>query len=522
MKKIVLASLALALGWSGTAFAQTEVDALRYSQLGVAGSARIQGIGGAQTALGADVSSLFSNPAGLGMFRRSEFSFTPALQYNTTTATTNDRAQQPDERNLLTVPQISIVLSNRKGDSDNSDWRGLNFGIGLTRLNNFNQRISYQNTSTPPNTILDYFADKANNRVLRGGESLLQSLDNEFSAGISTLEGLAYSNYLIDVFEDEQGQYAAPLYSLGNIAQREDIERRGSQNQIDIGVGTSYKDRIYIGATVGILTTDFTQESIFRESGYYEASYDENGNPVVAGDYSLELYDDYTTRGAGVNLKVGVIARPIDALRLGVSIQTPTAYSLTDTYRRSLFSTSLNPSTGATENFDASEVPGEFSYKLTTPFRASGGAAVFLGKYGFISGDVEYVDYASNRFREQDELGSSSSNFYSNLNSKISGTYQSAMNYKIGAEGRYEAFRLRAGYAYSGDPYQSASLDGSIKSLSLGAGVRLQNYYLDLAFVNTKSDSRYSPYQFTSGSGEPVVDIDNNQKSVLLTVGYNF
>ncbi|GAB3536796.1 TonB-dependent receptor [Pontibacter brevis] len=520
MKKIVLASLALALGWSGTAFAQTEVDALRYTQLGVTGSARIQGIGGAQTALGADVSNLSSNPAGLGMFRRSEFSFTPALQFNTT-GTNIEGARQSDERNMLTIPQASIILSNRKGDEDNSDWRGINFGIGLTRLNNFNQRVSYNNTAVPPNTIVDYFADQANSRVLNNGETLQQSLDAEFGREV-TIEGLAYSTYLIDVLEDDQGQYASPLFSLGNIAQSEEVERRGSQNQIDIGVGTSYRDRIYIGASVGILTTNLTQQSTFLESGHYVASFDEGGNADVEGNYDLELFDQFTTRGAGVNLKVGIIARPIDALRIGASIQTPTAYTLTDTYQRSLYATTLNPGTGASERHSASEVPGEFTYRLTTPFRASGGVAVFLGKYGFITGDIEYVNYAGTRFSEDDSFGNGTGNFYGNLNNSISTMYQSAMNYRIGAEGRYEAFRVRAGYAHSGDPYVSSALSGAVNSVSFGAGVRLQNYYADLAYVRSTSESRYSPYQFSSGGGEPVVDINNRQSSVLLTVGYNF
>lgn len=528
MKKIVLASLAFALGWGGTAFAQTEVDALRYTQLGVAGSARTQGIGGAQTALGADVSNLSGNPAGLGMFRRSEFSLTPALQFSTTDTRING-VQQSDERNLLTIPQASIILSNRKGDDDDSDWRGLNFGIGITRLNNFNQRINYANTSTPPNTIVDYFAEQANNRALEAGLTLRQSLDAEYDAGLNTIEGLAYSNYLIDVLEDDLGQYAAPLYSLGDVAQNEEIQRRGSQNQIDIGVGTSYRDKIYLGASLGIVTTNFTQESIFRESGMYSSSFDEDGNPVVdqngnaiLDNYNLELYDDFTTRGAGVNLKLGIIARPIDALRLGASIQTPTAYTLTDTYQRTLTATTFNPDTGTPEGTSASESPGNFSYNLTTPLRASGGVAVFLGKYGFITGDIEYVNYAGSRFNEDDEFGSGTSSYFSNLNNAISSTYQSAMNYRIGAEGRYEAFRLRAGYAYSGDPYQSAALDGAVKSFTAGAGVRLLNYYADIAFVSSKSDTRYSPYTFMSDGGEPVLDINNRQNSVLLTVGYNF
>jgi hypothetical protein len=503
MKKIVLASLALALGWGGTAFAQTEVDALRYTQLGVAGSARTQGIGGAQTALGADVSNLSSNPAGLGMFRRSEISLTPAIQFSTTDTNTGSM-RQSNERNMLTIPQAGIIISNRKGDEDVSDWRGINFGIGVTRLNNFNEQLFYQNTAGEDQaTIVEYFAERANNNGRTRSD-----LDSEFNSGFVTLEGLAYGAYLIDIEEDEATgeQFAVPLFRAGAILEDELIQRRGAQNQIDIGAGTSFRDKIYLGASVGIISSRFTQESLYNETE----------SDATTEFTNLELRDEFTTRGTGVNLKVGIIARPTDALRIGASVQTPTAYTLTDTYQRSLYAFFDD---GTTES--ASEIPGDISYRMTTPFRATGGVAVFLGKYGFITGDIEYVDYSNTRFEEDDEFGSGTSSFYSNLNNSISNTYQSAMNYRIGAEGRYEAFRFRAGYAHSGNPYRSSGLNGAINSFSLGAGVRLQNYYADLAFVNSTRDSRYSPYQLSSGD-EPVVDISNTQRSVLLTVGYNF
>ncbi|WP_276499533.1 OmpP1/FadL family transporter [Pontibacter litorisediminis] len=520
MKKTLLASLALLLGWGGTAFAQTETDALRYSQLGVFGTARIQGMGGAQTALGADISSLSGNPAGLGMFRRSEFTITPGVQ------SVENRSSISSERNTgsnsnFVLPQMGVVVSNRRGDSDDSDWRGTTFGIGFTRLNNFNSEFNYTNVASPPNTIVDYFADRANNRALSANETLLGSLDAEYSGGIQTLEGLAYGTYLIDVFEDDNGQYAEPLYTIGSSNQQEEVKRSGSQSQIDIGVGTSYKDRIYLGASLGIMTTDFRQESYFRESGRYIASFGETADEDIESDYNLALRDEFTTRGAGVNLKVGIIARPIDALRLGLSIQTPTAYTFNDEYQSSISATTLNLTTSRSETLNEATVPGEFNYRLTTPFRASGGVAYFISKYGFLTAEVEYVGYDNMSFSEDDDF-SSSSDYFTNLNNRISNTFQSAVNYKIGAEGRYEIFRFRAGYAHSGDPYKSSELDGAIKAYTLGAGIRLKNFYLDLAYVNSEAQERYSPYTFSSGGGEPLVDIDRKQNTVALTLGVNF
>ncbi|MCX2740428.1 OmpP1/FadL family transporter [Pontibacter anaerobius] len=513
MKKTLLASLALLLGWGGTAFAQTEIDALRYSQTGVSGTARIQGMGGAQTALGADISSLSGNPAGLGMFRRSEFTISPGIQsISNNTSILGERTTGSNSN--FVFPQLGVVISNRKGDSDESDWRGVTFGIGFTRLNNFNERYtSYRTQSgTLDPTLVEYFADLA----AQNGRTRA-SLDQEFDAGFTTLEGLGYGAYLFDV--TEEGEVFAEE-RIGSISQREEIIRTGSQNQIDIGVGTSYKDRLYIGASLGIVTVDFSEEKIYTEAE------GDASTPFT----SLEYVDEFSTSGAGVNLKVGLIARPIDALRLGLSIQTPTAYTFDDDYQRRI-STTFNDGVET-----AAEVPGQFSYRLVTPFKATGGVAYFIGKYGFVTADVEFVNYGSAKYREDDDF--SSGGFFDDINDGISSNNSSVVNYKIGAEARYEVFRLRAGYAYNADPEGGSSYDagfinykyGPTHNYTVGAGVRLQNFYVDAAYVHSQQDvgyapfvsgTSYSPYSLKT-SGEPVLNIDKKQNSVMLTVGVNF
>lgn len=499
--KLFLASLALTLGWAGSAFAQNEVDALRYTRLGITGSARIQGIGGAQSALGADISTTSSNPAGLGMFRRSEFSISPGLQFNSTQTKVGGFSQATDQ-NAVSIPHAGLVISNRAND-ESSDWTGANFGVSLTRLNNYNQRLSYTNTATSDqSTIVEYFAEQANKKGVT-----LDDLNTEFNNGFTTLEGLAFGAYLIDVEEDDNGnEVVVPLFRGGEILEREDIKRSGSQNQFDFGVGTSYKDKLYLGASIGIVTSNFTQESIYRESE----------TDATTAFTDLELRDEFTTRGAGINLKVGVIGRPTDALRLGLTLQTPTAYTFTDTYQRSLYASFDD---GPTES--AVELPGEFTYNMTTPFRATLGAAGFIGKYGFVTADVEFVDYGNIKFSETEDDFASVNDYFNDVNSRISSTYKSAVNYKIGAEGRFDVFRLRAGFAHTGDPYNNASFDGSINSYSAGAGVRLKNYYADLAYIRSSGNSRYSPFTLDNGD-EPVVDIDEKLSTVMLTIGYNF
>ncbi|MFT2010340.1 OmpP1/FadL family transporter [Pontibacter sp. 13R65] len=511
LNKIVSASLALLLGWSGTAFAQSEVDALRYTRLGVSGSARIQGIGGAQSALGADISSMFVNPAGLGMFRRSEITISPGFS----TANANSRIANPDtyfgpsvsdNRNSFGIPQAGIVFADRRGDNDGSDWRGTNIGLSITRLNNFNSQTAY-NGNTQDWTIVDYFAEQANNRAtMSNGRTLIKDdLDAEFN-NYSTLEGMAYGTYLIDVYEDDDGEYAAPVDRALDVSFGEEVLRKGSQNQFDIGVGTSYRDKIYLGASVGIVSTNYSQVRMYRES---------DADPSTTFN-NMQLRDEFTTRGAGINLKLGAIFRPVDALRIGASVQTPTSYSFDETY-----ATSLNANFSDIGNQNAVQAPGQFSYGLTTPFRATGGIAYFLNKLGFISADVEYVNYAGARFRERDSDFGGSGNYFGNINTRIRETYQSAVNIRVGAEARYEVFRFRAGYAHGGDPYKGAELDGSTSTISLGTGVRLQNYFVDVAYTSTSMQSAYSPYSFNTGVS-PQINTDNRLNNVVFTVGFNF
>ena len=78
MKKFVFIVTLMSLG--SVCHAQDFIDnALLFSRTRPSGSARIQALGGTQVSLGGDYSSALSNPAGLGMYNRSEFTFSPGL-----------------------------------------------------------------------------------------------------------------------------------------------------------------------------------------------------------------------------------------------------------------------------------------------------------------------------------------------------------------------------------------------------------------------------------------------------------
>ncbi|MBK0404198.1 hypothetical protein I5M27_14475 [Adhaeribacter sp. BT258] len=503
--KILATGLAL-LAWSSCALAQNETDALRYSQLGFGGTARIQGIAGAQIALGADASTMAGNPAGLGLYRRSEFTFSPGFSFNNTESFLGNTST-PDSRNNFNISQVGAVFTDRKADDVVSDWRSGSFGIGFTRLNSFQANTSYTGQVEDKNSLLQSFDDNIRNFNITQAQ-----LDAEYGSGgnnITTLEGLAYATYLIDV--DSTGNVYVPARQ-GVLTQGENIYSRGAQNQWDFSYGASYQDKLFIGGSLGLATVSYEQTRTYTEIAG-------NDEPYFS---SLTLTDYFKTSGAGINFKVGLIYKPVDALRLGATIQTPTFYGLEDRYS-SAMQANYKPGVFTTNSIYAQALDGEFEYNLTTPFRANGGIAYFIGKYGFISADVEYLDYSDARFSISDDNPyglDPGTGYFSQQNRRISDTYSGAMNYRIGAEARFDVFRVRAGFAHYGDAFDS-NLDRARKYFTGGIGLKEKNYFLDAAYVFGKWNSYYSPYILNDNS-QPVVTTENKNTSFVITGGFNF
>ena len=138
---------------ASSSFAQSYVEsALLFSRTMPGGSARIQGMGGSQIALGGDFSSTLSNPAGLGMYNRSEVTFTPALSFYDTRAQYLGNEDE-DSKSVFNIPGISFVFNLPR---DRNGFVGGSFGISMSRTNDFNRSISYHGTNED-NSIIDYF-----------------------------------------------------------------------------------------------------------------------------------------------------------------------------------------------------------------------------------------------------------------------------------------------------------------------------------------------------------------------------
>lgn len=485
-------------------------NALLFSRTRPNGSARMQAIGGAQIALGGDFSSALSNPAGLGMYNRSEFTISPGLNFYNTEADHLGTSQK-EATSKFTIPGLSYVFNS----PNNKDgfWGG-SFGISMTRTNDFNSFMRYSGDDNV-SSIVDWFIQDA--------QGLTE--DDLLSSDFPT--GLAYSNFLFEdstFYDGPQGYYFSVLglypdpEDIRHLRRQGSIKNKGAQYQWSLAYGGNYKDKFFFGANVGISTLRYTFSSTYSESNFF-FELDPDFNPLD----NLLLEETIDIEGTGVNLTLGVIFRPVDFLQVGASFATPTYYQITDSYF-ARFSTLWNNynylGTGTilnSESFESFE-PVIAEYNLTTPMKFSLGTAFFISNYGFISGDVEFVNYRKAKY-ESDISGIS----FDGDNDAILASYQNTINYRIGAEFRYEALRFRAGYQVQSNPYNTSTIDTdrSIQTLSGGLGLRLTKFFIDFALMRSAGTSEYSPYVFQNNTG-PRVDLNNALTTGMVTVGFTF
>lgn len=502
MRKFFGATLSVILLSVNFLWAQSYSEsALLFSRTQPAGSARILGLGGTQTALGGDYSSALSNPAGLGMYNRSEFTFSPALSFYNTKSEFNGTSTD-ESTSKFNIPGISYVM--HMGRDDEKDFRGGSLGISFSRVNDFNRSILYRGRNEV-NSIVDYFMEQANGDI----SSQFDPGDSEYN----TPTGLAYYNYLIGPQSitdpnkpDNQYFTDAPPES----DQQEEIISKGTSYQWNFSYGANIKDMFFFGGGLGISTLRYKSQKTFSES-YLDTDTIQ----------SMSLSENLNIRGSGVNVTLGAIVRPVDFLQIGVSFTSPTYYQITENYDASMSTnwsnydywdgskyTNLNNESASTDIVTS-------EYNLTTPLKISAGIA-FISKYGFITADIERTNPAKARY-SSDISGIS----FSPENDEIKSLYKATNNYRVGAEFRYDIFRLRAGYNIQSSSFENKDLDNKVTTISGGVGVRLKKFYTDFTLINRSYDNFYSPYTL-SDRLEPIVKMENKTLTSMLTFGFTF
>jgi hypothetical protein len=485
------------------------IDAVNFSQSTNSGTARFIGLGGANTSLGGDVSSISGNPAGLGFYNKSAWSISPVLRVGNYSALYEGTNNSSIGANVQ-IPNGAMVFNKRFEEYAGSNWISGTFGIGWNQKTSFFNSIDYEGTVEPDaNGIINDFTEFTIQPFLAndGGLFLYPSesaIEPDFAANpYSDLASLVGLLEIFDV-EDVNGNYLGSEvdrydyadnggYLTSSATQRESVIRTGGVTTLDLSYGANYNDILYIGAGLNINLLNFVETRTFREIP---------NNDIL--NFS-ELEDRREISGVGAGVTVGAIYKPINSVNIGVSYTSPTFISMTEIQNISLTAVFVD---GTSSAEIINEVP---NYSFVIPQKVSVGGTFFINKYGFVTADVEMIDYASARYN-------SNSGAFEGGNPDVSNELGNAINLKLGAEARLGVLRARAGYAYFDNPYAIGNFTQNRDVISGGLGILKNGFSADLTY---SLDSFNNP-AITGYPGGGIIESDSRISSFRLTLGKAF
>ncbi len=333
-----------------------DFDRLYLSAQNLTGTARYVGMGGAFTALGGDVSAVKDNPAGLGVFRRGEISISFGGKFDNAAV---------GESGLVTscfsVPQLSWVMTVPNGKRQ-SGVISNNFMLGYHRLNTFNRDAAYRGIFSSSQT--DVMA------VSASGFSAVDMQDYYVWSNdtIGWLPAAGAQGGLIT--QGSSGNWQPILDENEQVESRLNIIESGSSNEYSASWGMNISHKVYVGAGISLRTMNQRRDISYSENF-------ENG-----GSYSL--HTTVINSGIGWGVAAGVLYRPTNYLRMGLSILSPTWYNMKFSNRFDLNSTEASVIVDPlmTNTYTISH------YQL--PMRTTAGLALQLREKGLLSFEYDY------------------------------------------------------------------------------------------------------------------------------------
>lgn len=528
MKKIFLTTILLGTGLTLQAQDTYLNDQMTNASGDVYGTARYVGMGGAMGALGADISTISWNPAGIGLLRKSELGFTAGAIWDS-------KGVNGINRTHATLDQLGSVFSFRTA---NEKMPYLNVAFNYQKKKNFNNA---------------FIADHDN----LNGLSQMTQLADLVNAGYDTdhnLAGWALDNqYLTPLYKDANGVLTPqPPYDGAEPAQyynkyegelnRYTQRTWGSLNGFDLNISGNVKDRTYWGFTIG-----FDQLRYRSQNDYYEESSCREDGITKLGDYSL--YTDREIDGFGINMKFGVIFRPIEdnPFRVGLTIETPTWYVLKSSTFYQLTDQVAQSTTEMPESYLESSI--------RTPWKFRAGIGSTVGNFLAWDVDYEYANFGKTAMGYPNEYAGHT-NFFDNtwdtdMNLQTKRTLKGTHNVRAGLEVKpSKKVALRLGYNYATSSYKDQpafdqfGLDsyamnyststqymkiGNLNSLTLGAGYRWKYAYLDVAYKVTAQKADFyafyepsDPSRFHTPNAMTPVNADLSRQQLTATLGFRF
>ncbi|MGI9546875.1 MAG: OmpP1/FadL family transporter [Flavobacteriaceae bacterium] len=483
--------------------AQNIEDVLRYSNENLIGTARFQGLSGAFGALGGDMSAINVNPASSAVFRNSQFSMT-GTAYNRN----NESLYFGTFRNTnLTSWKFNQIGGVFVWKNNQSDWKKISLAFNYDLVNNFNNEFFASGNSNQG--IDNYFLNFAQGipfgtLLVRDGEFIEDAyLRIGSSVGFGPQQAfLGYFGGVIDPVDDtdpDGTQYVSnALYST--VTQDFFQSSLGYNSKFTMNLASQYQDVLYIGGSINFNNVYYEKFTRFDETGYGA------GSPLQFTNFDNLL----RTNGWAFSFGLGAIARVNDNLRLGASYQSPVWYDLRDDLSQRINS---NLADDEIDFINFSVINLFESYKVKTPSKFTGSAAIIFGAQGLISFDYSYQNMANA------ELRPTSDPSFSTVNTQISNELGGVSTVKVGGEYRVKMVSLRGGYRYEGSPYKDGITVGDLNGFSAGLGLNFGGSRLD--FTYSRSDQDINQQLFDTGLTTAAL-INQVKNNYILSYTINF
>ena len=492
------------------------------------GTARFIGMGGAMSALGADISTMGTNPAGIGLYRSADVATSLSLN-----ALAEGQKFDEHGKTRMSYDQAGIVYPIKMG---NGSMRFFNVGFNYHKRKNFKSLIGVD-------------------QLLANGASQTWEMTDVSSYWGGTDKGTPLSNagyqtclYEKSGEEDDSEYEQYNVYNGVNNSYRKWVT--GGIQQYDFNMSTNISDRYYFGITFGVYNVD-----VDSYSGYMENLALNDGTSV--GDYLLT--NARSLSGNGLDVKFGTIIYPIEgySFRVGVSFSTPVWYSLTENCTSQINSKFLTSGDGESasvqyDKYDLRTEIGDHDFNIRTPWKFNISAGGTIGNFLALDAEYEYSDYSSASLSyddSYDEWGWGGNQTKDReLNREASKYLKGVSTVRLGAEAKLDyGLSLRLGYNYVSTPIKSnalqnqfinsASIDyntstnyvnlGDINRYTVGLGYKAKHFYTDFAWQYQQQSGDF--YAFTTQRGNPseaneapCTKLKLDRSQFLLTLGYKF
>jgi long-subunit fatty acid transport protein len=518
MKRIIIITAAVILS-SFIVMAQTEFDALKLVENDINGTARYISMAGAFGALGGDPSAIKDNPAGLGIFRKSELTGTLNAFVQRTKADWNGETAN-DDLYKLNLNNVSLILAvpTWRRQNGTSGLLNSNWAFNYNRLNNFNRSLNAK-SGLSNSSITDYIANFSSG-LLGDDMSWTEDYEPFDNIQIPWISLLAYNGYLINETSQNSGTWNPLLNDGEKVTPSYSLEEKGFVDEYSLGWSGNFSNIFFLGATINMKSIEYKVNSVFSES--------------FGGGGGLSLANDYSTSGAGVNLNLGAIFVPVDFMRVGLSLHSPTIYTLTDNYYAK-----MNYDSGPDKvGWITTPEDGYSEYKIQSPLQYDISVAFIAGTKGLLSAEYSASNYSGTRLMSI-EGNTQEFNFE---NDGMREMINNARTIKVGGEYKVtDNFAIRAGYANSSSPTKPTAVklmrDNTMRTdteyflrnrtdyLSAGFGYQESNWHIDFAFMNKIQDESYYPYNANNlGDNLKVTPakVITSNNNLVVTLGFKF